>query len=100
MAKAFQHAVISANDLFDGRVIYLDAAGQWVDRLAEAELIKDEARAEQRLALALAQSERAVGPYLAPARAGENGPEPAHFREAFRATGPSNYFHGKQTEAV
>ncbi|MDO5529132.1 MAG: DUF2849 domain-containing protein [Paracoccus sp. (in: a-proteobacteria)] len=100
MAKAFQHAVISANDLFDGRVIYLGAAGEWVDRIEEAELIEDEARAEMRLADALAQSERAVGPYLAPARAGLRGPEPAHFRETFRARGPSNYFHGKQSEAV
>ena len=26
----------------------------------------------------------------------ENGPEPTHFREDFRRTGPSNYHHGKQ----
>ena len=25
-------------------------------------------------------------------------PEPTHFREEFRRTGPSNYFHGKQAE--
>ena len=30
--------------------------------------------------------------------AGGNGPEPGHPREAFRAQGPSNYFHGKQAE--
>ena len=27
---------------------------------------------------------------------GPNGPEPIHFREAFRTRGPSNYAHGKQ----
>ena len=32
------------------------------------------------------------------AKAGPNGPEPGHPREAFRAQGPSNYFHGKQAE--
>jgi hypothetical protein len=30
--------------------------------------------------------------------AGANGPEPTHFREDFRRTGPSNYFHGKQVD--
>ena len=37
-----------------------------------------------------------VGPYLADARMGPDGPEPVHFREAFRTRGPSNRFHGKQ----
>jgi len=29
-------------------------------------------------------------------RLGPDGPEPTHFREDFRRTGPSNLFHGKQ----
>jgi hypothetical protein len=29
---------------------------------------------------------------------GANGPEPTHFREAFRTRGPSNYAHGKQAD--
>lgn len=99
MAKAFKPGVISANDLFDGRVIYLSAAGAWVDHLHQAELITEAERAETRLAEALAQSDRAVGAYLAPAKAGANGPEPAHFREGFRANGPSNYDHGKKEAA-
>jgi hypothetical protein len=37
-----------------------------------------------------------VGAYLADARGALNGPEPVHFRESFRARGPSNYAHGKQ----
>ena len=32
------------------------------------------------------------------AKAGENGPEPTHFREEFRTRGPSNYAHGKQAD--
>jgi hypothetical protein len=39
-----------------------------------------------------------VGAYLADAKAGPNGPEPTHFREAFRTRGPSNYNHGKQAD--
>jgi hypothetical protein len=30
--------------------------------------------------------------------AGPDGPEPVHFREAFRTRGPSNYRHGKQAD--
>ena len=33
-------------------------------------------------------------------RIGPDGPEPAHFREAFRTRGPSNYPHGKQAETA
>jgi hypothetical protein len=29
---------------------------------------------------------------------GPDGPEPSHFREAFRRKGPSNYAHGKQEQ--
>ena len=36
-----------------------------------------------------------VGAYLADVRFGPDGPEPAHFREAFRAGGPTNRDHGK-----
>ena len=39
-----------------------------------------------------------VGAYLADAQPGPDGPEPVHFREAFRTRGPSNYFHGKQAD--
>ena len=35
---------------------------------------------------------------LADARPGARGPEPTHFREAFRTRGPSNYAHGKQAD--
>ena len=40
-----------------------------------------------------------IGAYLADVTSAETGPEPRHFREEFRRTGPSNYFHGKQESA-
>ncbi|MFV0292698.1 MAG: DUF2849 domain-containing protein [Paracoccus sp. (in: a-proteobacteria)] len=101
MARAFEPVVISANDLFDGRVIYLTGQDDWVPYLRQAELITDEEHARQRMAHAEAtSSDKAVGVFLAPARVGTDGPEPAHPRETFRANGPSNYFHGKQAEKV
>ena len=38
MARAFEPVVISANDLFDGRVIYLTGKDEWVSHLRQAEL--------------------------------------------------------------
>ncbi|MDD8022980.1 MAG: DUF2849 domain-containing protein [Paracoccaceae bacterium] len=96
MSRKFTPKVVTANDLRAGDVIYLTAAGAWSRAHAEAELLEDEAIAELRLLLALGQGDRVVGPYLAEARPGPNGPEPVHFREAFRTRGPSNYAHGKQ----
>ncbi|MBY6054921.1 DUF2849 domain-containing protein [Leisingera daeponensis] len=96
MARAFTPKVITANDLLEGDVIYFTADGSWTRNLSEAELITDEAEAQLRLIEAEKQNIKIVGAYLADAKAGPNGPEPTHFREEFRRTGPSNYFHGKQ----
>ena len=95
MARAFTPKVLTANDLLDGDVIYFAPSGDWVRAHAEAALLDDEAQAEAALAEA-ATDPMVVGPYLADAKAGDNGPEPTHFREDFRRKGPSNYFHGKQ----
>jgi hypothetical protein len=99
MSRKFTPKVVTANDLRAGDVIYLTAAGQWSRNHSEAELLEDEAIAELRLLSAMGQGDRVVGPYLAEAKAGPNGPEPVHFREAFRTRGPSNYAHGKQEVA-
>ncbi|WP_299927283.1 DUF2849 domain-containing protein [uncultured Pelagimonas sp.] len=96
MAKAFTPKVITANALAEGDVVYLDANDVWVRDLAQADLITDEAVADARLVEASTQHDIVVGVYLADMKAGENGPEPVHFREEFRRRGPSNYFHGKQ----
>ncbi|MPQ93523.1 DUF2849 domain-containing protein [Thioclava sp. JE_KL1] len=89
MSKKFIPGVISANDLREGHVVYMNDAGQWVLRLKDAAFLDDPVIAEMWLDLANAQPEKVVGAYLAPATLGPNGPEPAHFREAFRASGPS-----------
>jgi hypothetical protein len=96
MPRAFTPKVITANDLLEGDVIYFTADDTWTRELSEAELITDEAVAPLRLLEAEKQNIKIVGAYLADAKAGPNGPEPTHFREEFRRTGPSNYFHGKQ----
>ena len=94
----FTAKVVTANDLRQGDVVYLTADDQWSRLHAEAELIEDEAHAQMRLLHGAAQRLVIVGAYLADAKAGPNGPEPTHFREAFRTRGPSNYNHGKQAD--
>ncbi|WP_439105248.1 DUF2849 domain-containing protein [Celeribacter marinus] len=95
MARPFTPKVVTANALLDGDVIYLDASGAWVRALNDAALFEDAETAEAALARATKDGMQ-VGAYLADAISGANGPEPTHFREDFRRTGPSNYAHGKQ----
>ncbi len=94
----FTAQVVTANRLREGDVVYLTADDRWTQHHHEAELIEDEAHAQMRLLHASAQKLLIVGAYLADAKAGPNGPEPTHFREAFRTRGPSNYPHGKQAD--
>lgn len=96
MSRKFTPKVVTANDLLVGDVVYLTEDDRWTRDHAEAELIEDEAHAQLRLLHGAAQKNIVVGVYLADARAGDNGPEPVHFREVFRTRGPSNYAHGKQ----
>ncbi len=88
---------VTANDLLTGEVVFLAADGSWATAFAAAALIADPEANARRLARAVADEARVVGAYLADAAAGEAA---LHFREKFRATGPSNYFHGKQEHAA
>lgn len=96
MTRPFTPKVVTANALREGDAVWLTEDDRWSRDMAEAELIEDEAHAQIRLLHAQTQPGIVVGAYLAEARPGTRGPEPAHFREAFRTRGPSNYPHGKQ----
>ncbi len=98
MSRQFTPKVVTANDLRLGDVVYLTEDDRWSRDHTEAELLEDEAHADIRLIHASQQGETVVGAYLADALAGPSGPQPVHFREAFRSRGPSNYDHGKQAE--
>lgn len=100
MNRPFTPKVVTANSLLDGDAVWLTVDDRWSRLIGEAELIDDEAHAAIRLLHAESQPDRVVGAYLADAVAGADGPAPAHFREAFRARGPSNYPHGKQAEGA
>lgn len=94
--RPYTPKVIAANDLMKGDAVWLTEDDLWTRDMAEAELIEDEAIADDRLLFAIGQGHIVVGAYLVDAKSGDKGPEPVHFREAFRTRGPSNYPHGKQ----
>lgn len=98
MTKTFTPKVVTANALIEGDVIYLASDNGWTRKLTEAEVLTDADYAAVREAEAAGRVSEAVGVYLTDVALGPNGPEPTHFREDFRRTGPSNYFHGKQAE--
>ncbi len=98
MPRPYPAKVVTASDLRVGDVIYLTASDRWSRDLAEAEVITDEAHAQLRLLDAERQTGSVVGAYLADVAPGPRGPVPVHFREDFRATGPSNHAHGKQEQ--
>ena len=98
MSKSFTPKVITANDLLKGDVIYQTATG-WVRDLADAEILTDEAHADLRLIEGSQQIADVVGIYLMDVALDGTAPQTTHFREAFRAKGPSNYVHGKQEVA-
>lgn len=81
--------VVTGNALVSGRVVWLAANGAWVRDLALARVFTDPAEAEVALARVQAPGSPVVGCYLAPVRLTAAGPEPLHFREAFRRDGPS-----------
>ncbi|MDV7142653.1 DUF2849 domain-containing protein [Tropicimonas sp. TH_r6] len=99
MPRPFTPKIVTANHLLEGDVVYLTEDGRWSRQMQDAELIDEEAHATIRLLDAERQGNVVVGAYLADAKAGANGPEPVHFREAFRSRGPSNYHHGKQADS-
>ena len=95
MSQPTRAQYVTANDLLTGEVVFLTSDGSWVQDLGRAMFFSDPDEGANRLSEAEADGGRVVGPYLA--EAAHDGPKvPVHFRERFRATGPSNYFHGKQ----
>ena len=96
MSKVFKPKIVTANALLEGDVVYLSATGDWVRDLQSAEVFESQALADLKLLEAEAQAHEVVGAYLADIAIQDGRIETTHFREAFRAKGPSNYFHGKQ----
>lgn len=95
--KKQKHYILTANDLLMGDVIYLNKSKEWVRSLKQAFVFDDAESAQPALKSAEANI-ALVGPYLAEVDSENGEPIADHFREEFRAKGPSNYLHGKQEQ--
>lgn len=100
MARKFNPQMATGNDLLEGDVVYFTAAGDWSREIGDAALALNAEAAEELLAQASAFPNQVVGVYVVDAAVDDRGrAAPAHFREAFRTRGPSNYpQHGRQAE--
>lgn len=101
MAKPFQPQIVTANDLLRGHVVYRTSEGAWSRAHGDAALAETAEDAAALLAAAEVDQSLVVGPYLAPARLGAAGrPEPTHFREIFRVSGPTYVDRGARKETA
>ncbi len=81
--------ILTANDLLSGEVVYHTKTGAWSCRHKDAAIFDQPNPAADCLKEIIQNDASVVSPYLVRAL-------PMHFREAFRAAGPSNRFIGKQ----
>jgi hypothetical protein len=88
---------ITANDLYNGEVVFWENPDEWGYLLADAYIFDQKHDAEDQLERV--RPDQVVGAYLIVVDIdAEDQITPTHLREAIRASGPSNYFHGKQSD--
>ncbi len=89
--------ILTANDLISGEVVYFRESGTWTRHHRKALVFFDADLCATQLTKIERTDATIVGPYIIAVKAAnDQAAEPAHFREVFRATGPSNRFIGKQ----
>ena len=83
-------AILMANDLVDGEVVFRTATG-WSPDSREALIAGNAEAADALEAEGVAEMNRnqVVDAYLVDVVLGENGPQPRHYRERLRTLGPS-----------
>jgi hypothetical protein len=82
--------VVTANRLSDGVVVYRDGSGGWSEIIERAKIVDQVEEAKELLSLALSDENRAVGAYIAPLIAHNDGQfAPGNIRERIRSRGPT-----------
>lgn len=83
-------AVVTANRLGDGAVVYRTSDGRWTTHLYQAAVVTTAPAASELLAAAVADDVGAVGAYVAPVHRDADGSvSPANLREIIRLRGPT-----------
>jgi hypothetical protein len=88
MTRPFTPKLITANDLRDGRSVWLTELGGWSRTAGEALLLTTEDEAQHHLSIAEAQTGQVISVALIEAERSANGPAPRQTRERIRASGP------------
>jgi len=83
--------MIIASRLVDGRVVFMNADGAWVDSIEDGDLLRTAEECDRSLGLAMQAVADCVivDPYLIEVTVGNGERQPAEAREAIRAFGPS-----------
>ena len=91
--------ILTANYLLSGKVIYLNSEKKWIENLSNAAVFDNQEDADNALTFAETQINKLQSAYLIDVVITSDGrPKPKSNQELIRATGPTNYFHGKQSE--
>ena len=91
--------ILTANYLLSGKGIYLTSEKKWVENSANAAVFDNQEDADNALTFAETQINKLQSAYLIDVVLTSDGtPMPISKKELIRATGPTNYFHGKQAE--
>ena len=91
--------ILTANYLLSGKAIYLTSEKKWIENLANAAVFDSQEDADNALTFAETQINKLQSAYLIDVVLTSDGtPKPKSNQELIRATGPTNYFHGKQAE--
>lgn len=91
--------VLTANAFASGEVLY-HVNGGWTDDLQLATIFTDRDDAAPSQAQAESLTDKLVGVYLIEVEVLESAIKPIQYREVIRASGPTNYRHGKTAEGV
>jgi len=81
--------VVTANRLGDGRPVYLDAEGRWVEALSHAHPAESAETKDAELAWAKGEERDVCDPYVMKAELRDGRVAPASARERIRAAGPA-----------
>ena len=95
MAAIKLPVAITANDLLSGEAVYWHPSGIWSTDLTGSKVFESLEQAQASLQQVVSDTV-VIGAYLAEVLEEGNRLVSRHYREGFRARGPSNYCHGKQ----
>jgi hypothetical protein len=91
--------ILTANYLLSGKGIYLTSEKKWIENLSNAAVFDNQEDVDNALTFAETQINKLQSAYLIDVVITSDGrPKPKSNQELIRATGPTNYFHGKQSE--